>query len=222
MALGPIMKLKTDAGLQLELASFTRDECLAFLDGFQKESVMQYLSFHIVQTAETEQEWYDKTIKDGKSIVWGMWAIEPDGRKLIGNITLTDITQKHTIQATNGIVVTDKNYWGKGVASAAHKALVWYAFHVYGMTRIKSAVMQPNVGSWRAMEKCGYTRVYVERNVQFVQGKLVHMDALECINPDDWAWRQWWGDDRPTRKAVEARAKTVEALAWAEENVELL
>lgn len=72
------------------------------------------------------------------------------------------------------------------------------------------------------MEKCGYTVVYTERNEQFVRGKLVHLDCLECLNPDDWAWRQWWGDDRPTRKAVEARAKTVEALKWAEDNVELL
>lgn len=222
MSLGPIMKLETSTGMHLELAPFTRDEVVAFADGFQKESVMQYLSFHRVQTAETEQEWYDKTIKDEKSIIWGMWVVEEEARLLVGNIALTDIAQKHTIQATNGIVITDKNYWGRGIASAAHKALVWYAFRVYGMTRIKSAVMQPNFGSWKAMEKCGYALVYTERDVQFVGGKLVHMDCLECLNPDDWAWRLWWGDDRPTRKAVDARARTLEALEWAEKNVELL
>lgn len=222
MALGPIMKLKTDAGLQLELAPFTREEVIGFMEGFQKESVMQYLSFHTVQTSETEQEWYDKTVKEQWSLVWGIWVVEPDGKKLVGNIALNDIQQKHTIQATNGIAITDKQYWCKGIASAAHRALVWYAFRIYGMTRIKSAVMQPNVGSWRAMEKCGYTVVYTERNEQFVRGKLVHLDCLECLNPDDWAWRLWWGTDRPTRKSVEARAKTLEALQWAEENVELL
>jgi len=221
MSLGPIMKLETMAGMQLELAPFTREEAVTFVDGFSKESVMQYLSFHYVQTLETEQEWYDKIIKDKTSIIWGMWVVETGQRRLVGNIALTDIEQKHTIQATNGIVITDKKYWGKGIASAAHRALVWYAFRVYGITRIKSAVMQPNVGSWKAMERCGYTNVYTERNTQFVGGKLVHMDCLECLNPDDWAWRQWWGDDRPTRKAVEARAKTLEVIKWAEKNVEL-
>lgn len=221
MALGPIMKLKTDAGLQLELAPFSRDECLEFIDGFQRESVTRYLPFRSVQSIETEQEWYDATIRDKDSIIWGMWIVEQESRTLVGNISLREITHEHVIQATNGIVITDKNYWGRGIASAAHKALLWYSFRVYGLARIKSAVLQPNVGSWKAMEKYGYTHVYTERNETFDRGKLLHKDCLECLNPDDWAWRQWWGDDRPTRKSVEARAKTLVALEWSEKNVEL-
>lgn len=221
MALGPIMKLKTDAGLQLELAPFTRDECGAFVEGFSKESVTQYLEFHASQTFELEQKWYDGVIENKNCYVWGIWVIENDGRKLIGNTAINDITQHHTIQASTGSVITDMNYWGRGVASAAHKARTWYAFRKYGFTRLKSAVLQPNIASRKALEKSGYSFVYTERCVQFKDGKLVHQDNLECLNPDDWAWRQWWGDDRPTRKAVEARAKTLEALRWAEKNVEL-
>ena len=223
MALGPIMKLKIDTKLQLELAPFSREECLAFVDGFQKYTVMRYLStIKSAQTVETEQEWYDKAIKEPDSLIWGIWVVEGEKRTLVGNIALRGITKAHTIQATNGISITDTNYWGKGIASSAHKALILYGFRVCGLTRIKSAVMKPNAGSWKAMDKCGYTLVYTERNEGFVDGVTVHMDCLECLNPADWAWRQWWGDDRPTRKAVEARTKTIEALDWAEKNVELL
>lgn len=222
MSLGPIMRLTTDANLNIELAPFTREECSAFVDGFSKESVTQYLEFHASQTLELEQKWYDGVVEDKNCYVWGIWVVENGQRKLIGNTAINDITMHHTIQASTGSVITDVSYWGKGIASVTHKARTWYAFRKYGFTRLKSAVLQPNVASRKALEKSGYTVVYTERCEQFKDGKLVHKDCLECLNPDDWAWRQWWGDDRPTRKSVEARAKTLEALAWAEKNVELL
>jgi RimJ/RimL family protein N-acetyltransferase len=217
------MKLKTDAGLQLELGPFSRDNCLAFVEGMQKFSTLRYLSMlEGAQTDETEQAWYDGVIKEQNSLIWGIWVIENNQRTLVGNIALREVAPGRTSQASNGIVVTDDAYWGKGIASAAHKALVFYAFRQYGLVRIKSAVMQPNVGSWRAMEKCGYTLVYTERNQRLLNGQSIHMDNLECLNPDDWAWRLWWGNDRPSRKSVEARVRTMGVLEWAEKNVELL
>lgn len=222
MSLGPTMKLRTSTGMHIELAPFTRDDCKAFVEGFSKESVTQYLEFHASQTFELEQKWYDKMVENKTCYAWGIWVVENGERKLIGNTAINDIDQKHIIQATTGSVITDTAYWGKGIASAAHKARTWYAFRKYGLIRLKSAVLQTNTASRKALEKSGYDLVYVERCVQFKDGGLVHQDCLECLNPDDWAWRQWWGNDRPTRKAIESRAKTLEVLDWAEQNVELL
>lgn len=223
MALGPIMKLQTDTGLQIELAPFTREDALKFIDGFARHTVTQYLSHGVAQSKETEEEWYDKMIHDTASRVWGIWAVDSAGRTLIGSSSLTDIsTKKHIHQAVSGSIIFDTSYWGKGIASACHKARTLFAFRQLGLHRIKSAVLQPNIASRKALERSGYTLVYTERNELFVNGALVHQDCLECLNPDDWAWRQWWGDDRPTRKAVEARARTLNALRWAEKNVELL
>jgi hypothetical protein len=143
-------------------------------------------------------------------------------RSLIGNFALTTIDREVLAQATNGIMIFDKSYWGKGIASAVHRASLLYAFRELGLVRIKSAVLHGNEGSLRAMTKSGFTVVYTERNTHFRSGKSRHQDNLECLNPDEWAWRLWWGADRPTRKSIEARAKTLEALQWAEKNVELL
>ena len=63
--------------------------------------------------------------------------------------------------------------------------------------------------------------MYVERNFQFIDGHYVHEDMLECLNPADWAWRLWWGDDRPSRKNLQARKKTEAALAWSREHIVL-
>lgn len=220
MAFGSIMKFKV-VDLCVELAPFDRQEVAAFVLGMQNASVTQFLSGYQAQTLESEQQWYDKVLSEKNSYYWGVWVHEGDERKLIGSTSLTHISRNHTLQAISGCAITDKNYWGKGIITTAHKARTWFAFQHLGLTRIKSAVIQGNIASKKALEKCGYTLVYTERNDEFIDGVLRHKDNFECLNPMDLSWRLWWGDDRPTRKSVEARAKTKEVLRWAEINVEL-
>ena len=233
MAFGPILRF-TASELRIELAPLTKEAVSEFVShahggGLQQRSVSQYLGLSQAPTAEDELDWFDKTRADRHSLVWGIWLIEGEGvsqtRTLIGNSALTDIGQDgHTRlirQATSGSLIFRKEYWGKGIASAAHKARTWYAFQHLGLHRIKSAVIQANGGSRKALERSGYTFVYTERNEQYGDGRFHHLDCLECLNPLDLFWSQWWHGDRPTKAAREARTKTREALAWAEENVEL-
>ena len=124
-------------------------------------------------------------------------------------------------QATSGSVIFRPEYWGKGIASAAHKARTWYAFTQLGLHRIKSAVIQANGGSRKALERSGYTLVYTERNEQYSDGQFHHLDCLECLNPLDLFWSQWWHGNRPTKASREARQRTCEVLNWADKNVEL-
>lgn len=222
MAFGPIMKLKVGE-LDIELAPFTREDVSAFVSpGFQQHSVTRYLHRHAQAfVLEDEQEWYDKARADKDRLVWGIWVATNGERTLIGNSSINDIQRYQVSQGTTGVVITDKAYWGKGIASHIHMARTWFAFQHLGFTRLKSAVVQGNDASLRALEKVGYTYVYTERNDQFTDGKLRHMDCLECINPSDEAWNLWWGTDMPTEASLAARERTRESLAWAEQNVEL-
>ena len=224
MAFGPIMRMTTKEGLAIELAPFTRDDATeAFSKGLQQDSVIRYISLHHkAQLPETVGKWYDKIIDDSEQIIWGIWAVEGGERRLIGNSAIMNLEREPLYQGVSGIVISDKAYWGRGVASVAHKARTWYVFRQMGLVRIKSAVIEENEASRRALERMGYTHVYTERNDTFVDGTLRHKDCLECLNPDDWAWRLWWGDDRPPVKSVDARRRTREVLEWTEENVELL
>lgn len=225
MAFGPIMKLTIESGLKLELAPFTREEALIFIAGLQKQSTNQYNGMLPV-TAEMEQEWFDKRSKESNVMLWGVWVVERDKRKLIGYTEINEIsplvpTQRNITQGSTSITLTDNSYWCRGIASAAHYARTWYAFEQLGLVRLRSAVAQENTASRRALDKVGYSHVYVERNFQFIDGHYVHEDMLECLNPADWAWRLWWGDDRPSRKNLQARKKTEAALVWSREHVVL-
>lgn len=228
MAFGPIMKLQTSSGLPIELAPFEREDVKQMVNGLQQDSVLRYMGMSMMaQTEGTELEWYDGAVKRTNEVMWGIWVIDGSAKKLIGSTAIKAIgphvpSQPNITQGTTGVMIVDRTYWGKGIASAIHKARTYFAFEQMAIIRLKSAVAQENQGSRAALNRSGYFYVYTERNYQFVDGHYVHEDNLECLNPNDWAWRLWWGDDRPTRKAVEAREVTRQALDWAKQNVQLL
>ncbi len=222
MAFGPIMQLTVNE-LAIELAPLTKENVSEFVSpGMQHASITKYLHRRTAPVLEDEIDWYEKTRTDSTTLVWGIYVIEKNERVLIGNTSLTDITFEHTIQSISGSMIFRKEYWGKGIASAIHKARTWYVFAQLGHTRIKSAVVHGNAASKKALEKSGYTVVSIERNTVFVDGKLRHQDNLECLNPSEATWRLWWGEDVPTKEVVAARERTIGAMKWAEENVTLL
>lgn len=219
MAFGPIMRMKVGE-LTIELAPLEKSVMSEFVPGMQQHSVLKYLT-RDAQVIEDEEEWYDRVRTRKNGIVWGVWVIDGDTRTVIGTTAFHDIKRDVTYQATTGSMLFRKEYWGRGIASRIHMARTWYGFHHMGLDRIMSAVIQGNVASRRALEKSGYDLVYVERNTQFVDGHLHHQDNLECLNPEDPFWSNWWHGDRPTKRMIDARRRTRDAMEWAAQHVEL-
>lgn len=222
--LGPIMRVQVNDKLSVRLAPFAKEDLGAFIEdgGMQRRSTTRYMGMDFAPTIETEQEWYDKIRTSPKYMVWGIWS-ESGGRKtLIGNTALSNLEESPFRQMTSGSVIFNQDYWGKGIASAIHKARTWYAFREMNLARVKSAVLLPNVASKKALQKSGYFFHSLERNEQFANGAFQHLENFECLNPSKYEWSRWWGDDTPTKAALEAREVTLAALKWADENVELL
>lgn len=223
MAFGPIMRFTAKDELQVELAPIAKEDLSAFISpGVQQASIFRYLGRRTAPVLEDEHEWYEKIRKDEKGLNWGIWIEEAGKKRLVGISALDDIERENMRQATSGSLIFDQDCWGKGIASSAHKARTWYGFHHLGLVRIKSAVIRGNGGSRIALERSGYFFHSLERNVDFFDGHSRHMDNLECLNPAEWAWRQWWGVDRPTASARKARIATRQTMDWAEKNVTLI
>ena len=220
MAFGPRMKL-TVGDLTIELSPLTKESMGEFVEGMQQVKVTKYLARQFAPTLEDEYEWYDKVRADSTRLIWGIWVIDGSERTLIGNTSLFDITRQHIHQATSGSMIFRQDYWGKGIASAIHKARTWYAFEHMGLHRVMSAVIHGNIASRKALEKTGYEHVYVERNTVFVDGALRHQDNLAVLNPSDTFWTQWWHGDRSPKRSLEARKRTHDAISWARQHVKL-
>lgn len=223
MTFGPIMHLKIGE-LAIELAPLTRESMGEFVraGGMQTHTVSRYLGSRTAPTLEDEHAWYDKVCADEHSFIWGIWAVDGNDRTVIGTSGLHDQQDWAMSIWTSGSMIFRPEYWSRGIGSRCHMARTWYAFRQLRANVIYSCALLDNTRSLNALLKCGYAQVATRRNARFVDGRYLHEAHLECVSPDPIAWREWWHGDRVPRAFREARTRTLAALAWADEHVQLL
>lgn len=78
-----------------------------------------------------------------------------DGDRHIGNIKIGPINRAHGF-ADVGIVIGEKDCWGKGYASEAIGLATRYAFETLGLRRLEAGAYAPNAGSAKAFLKAGW------------------------------------------------------------------
>lgn len=83
------------------------------------------------------------------------WSIETKDGVTIGTTALTEFNDYHGV-ANLGIVIGDKNYWGKGVATEVITSLVKYVFEHLNIIRISAEVEEGNIPMMKALEKVGF------------------------------------------------------------------
>lgn len=229
MAFGSIMKFSVGE-LEIELSPLTKEVMGEYIShehsgGIQSLAVNRYVSRQTAPTLEDELEWFERTRTEKDTIVWGIWVKESSGKVLIGGTSIFNIgTYGHAPMfrsGETGSMIFRQDYWARGIASAIHKARTWYAFQHLGLNILKSAVLQPNTGSRKALERSGYVVTRTVRNEQYIEGTLYHLDWLECLNPLDLFWSLWWHNESPPKASLDARKVTEKAMEWAEKNVTL-
>ena len=97
-----------------------------------------------------------------------------DGGVHIGNVKLGPI---HGIykRADLGIILGERDEWGKGFAVEAIETLTRHAFGAMGLHRVMAGCYSGNRASWRAFEKAGY--------------------VLEGTLADHWLTEEGWQDE---------------------------
>ena len=78
----------------------------------------------------------------------------------IGNVKLEPIDFKEK-KATLGILIGEKNCWGKGYATEALKLLINYSFNIIDLKEIDLGVNKKNVGAIKSYQKSGF-EIYEE------------------------------------------------------------
>lgn len=102
-------------------------------------------------TLQDEQNWIDKVISDATC---RRFAIIADDI-YVGNTYLTDI---HDGTAEYHIFIGDKNYWGKGIASAASKQLINFGRSKLHLKSIFLKVHEDNSVAIHVYGKMGFSR----------------------------------------------------------------
>jgi len=99
------------------------------------------------------------------------WAIEADGQAVgaIGCMPGEGVYQR---SAQFGYWLGE-GYWGRGIMTAAVKAVVPYAMERFRLVRLESPVFEWNPASMRVLEKCGFVREAVLKASVIKDGQLI-------------------------------------------------
>lgn len=224
---GPIMRFTTRTGLEVELAPLASSDMPQFVvsGGMQSEIVTRFLGRQTAPTIEDEVEFFDKVRKDSTCVSWGIYAIVDGVRTLIGTSALHGIDSKEYDPfkiATSGFMIFRPEFWGKGIAGAAHCARTMFAFDLLGIVVIRSSVTIGNDASLRALQSVGYVIHHTDRKPGLNNGTPRVNNELWCVNPDKYTWNYFWRDARLADEWYEARKRSGLALRWAHDNVEFL
>jgi RimJ/RimL family protein N-acetyltransferase len=108
--------------------------------------------FNDVQDIEEQYKYIDDCETDEEGFYW---SIETKDGTIIGTVALTEFSDYHEV-ANLGIVIGDKHYWGKGVATEVITTLVGYAFEHLNISRISAEVEEGNIPMMKALKKVGF------------------------------------------------------------------
>ena len=95
-----------------------------------------------------------------------------DSNRHIGNIKLSVIDHSAKIGEL-GILVGEKDYWGKGIATEAITGFTNYGFTKLGLLEIVAGCYQSNIASLKAFQKVGFSVS------QFLEGRYTLNDNPE-------------------------------------------
>lgn len=123
-----------------------------FISWFKDKKVVLHLLIQKSLPLNEQKKWIKNMLADKNKIVWGIYS--KDG-KLIGNTQL-DFKRDHKV-ASFGIVIGEKEYWGKGYAVEVLELLKKYVFERLKYVRLQLVYHVTNLAAKRAYEKAGFT-----------------------------------------------------------------
>lgn len=114
-----------------------------------------------------------------------LWAIFPnDSPEAIGTVTLQKIDRNNG-GAEFGIMVGDKDHWGKGASSEAIRLVVEFAFNTLGLRRLSAGTYSKNHGMNFTLKKMGFViegkirQAFLVKSGDYVDGYRWGMLATE-------------------------------------------
>ena len=105
-------------------------------------------------------------------------------KKIIGYVGFNHIHWSDAV-ADIGLVIGEKDYWGKDIGTEAVALILEYAFYELNLFKITGCMFHINTGSWSVAEKVGMTRDIVLKKQAYVQGEYVD-EYQYCIFKDEW------------------------------------
>jgi UDP-4-amino-4,6-dideoxy-N-acetyl-beta-L-altrosamine N-acetyltransferase len=177
-------------GEKIRLRAIEREDIPTFVRWFNDPEVRRYLEMYLPMSKAEEEQWFEAHLKNDSNRFFG---IETAEGVLIGNVGLHSIDWKNR-SAVLGIVIAEKEYWGKGYGSDAITTLLRFAFGEMNLHRIHLSAFEFNERAMGCYERCGFRREGRARDALFREGRYhdaIHMAILR---------KEFFGEELPQAK----------------------
>ncbi len=171
----------------VRLAPLDRANLPAFKRWFRDYEVQRFLGMvPVPYTDEREEEWFEQAVRAVDQYNFSIRTLAED--VLIGNCGLFNISAKNH-SAEFGIVIGEKECWGKGYGTDATRAMLRFAFQELNLNRVGLMVFSFNVRAIRAYEKAGFVQEGCLRQALFREGAY-HDEVLMSVLREEWLAQQ--------------------------------
>ena len=138
-------------------------------------------SYPRVSPFEKAQAFYQERTKFDENIA--PFAIEADGQ-YIGYCSLMHLQNRYG-NLELGILIGDREYWGRGYGREAIKLLLDYGFRYLGARRIELTTHARNERAIRCYLACGFVEEGRPRKVVWIEGEYVDLVNMSILY-EEW------------------------------------
>lgn len=167
-------------GERVALGPYRRDLLPLYLRWINDLEVTRTLGGNILPvTAEAEAAWYDTASKmDERHAPFTIY--ERATLRPVGNTDLREINHRHGT-AEFGIMIGEKDYWGKGYGTEATALMLDYGFTILGLHNILLRVFSYNERGLHAYRRAGFKEIGRRREAHRFGGRAWDIVFMDCL-----------------------------------------
>ena len=170
-------------GNRVRLRAIERQDIPTFVRWFNDPEVRQYILMFAPMSTAQEERWFESLQDRRDEFLFAIEAHAGDEWIHIGNTGLHNIDWKER-SAIFGIVLGEKDYWGRGYGTDATRAMLGFAFETLNLHRVELEVFDFNPRAIRCYEKAGFRREGTRRESHFFDGRYHDAHLMSILQQE--------------------------------------
>jgi ribosomal-protein-alanine N-acetyltransferase len=153
-----------------------------YLSWMNDSEVTQYLESRFQPHSAESLKAFIHANSDSSDLVFCAIVLKHDHRH-IGNIKLGPIERVHQ-RADVGLIIGEKECWGKGYGTEAYKLMVEHAFLNLNLHKVTAGAYVANEASVKALQRAGFTEEGRRRAHCFLDGQYTDVLLFGVLKDD--------------------------------------
>lgn len=163
----------------------------AYLQWMNDSEVCKYLETNMPY-GKSELEKFIREQVDSKTFFWAITI--KDTNHHIGNIKIAPINFKHQI-GEYGILMGDRQNWGKGYAREASLAVIDFCFNALGLRKITLGVVKDNIAAIKLYSSMGFNTEGIYKMHGIYDGKYCDAIRMALFDKNNVDVQKYFSDN---------------------------